>query len=132
MPRQLYRQLMDNQLQQPFPPQPVPPPASSVPQQPSAAAAVGFPSVSSDVQAQLPKLKVEVCDSKLIPFRNPFTRSNVAGSTEVRSMRDPGVVRGRSSDSRGGQVAPEETPARGDSVENGERQRRLLVALGIR
>ena len=46
-------------------------------------------------------------------------------------MRDPGVVGGCSSDSLGGQIAPKETTERGDSGENGERQCRLLVALGI-
>ena len=46
-------------------------------------------------------------------------------------MRDPGVVGGCSSDSLGGQIAPEETAERGDSGENGERECRLLVALEI-
>lgn len=46
-------------------------------------------------------------------------------------MRDPGVVRGCSSDSLDGQIPPEETPARGDSGENSERRCRLLVAFGI-
>lgn len=45
---------MANHPQQPFPPQPVPPPASSVPQQPLAAATVQSPAVNSDV----PKVKV--------------------------------------------------------------------------
>ena len=61
---------MANQFQQPFPPQPVPPPESSAPQQPFAAATVKSPAETSDAATQLPKLKVEVSERRKLSLHS--------------------------------------------------------------
>jgi len=76
---------MANHPQQPFPPQPVPPPASSVPQQPLAAATVQSPAVNSDVPKVKDQPRCDLCEIQV--SSEVVLQTHLAGKSHQKKLR---------------------------------------------